>query len=119
MNSDRAILGDAPLTPELLRELPIADLIRYVQSGSQEQTSDAFVEIARRFEPLLRKTWKNHGRGEYADFAHDVFTRTFGALPRLNNPVTFPAFFRSIVRSVAADRWRTRARDEVSGEAEA
>ncbi|HYI12075.1 MAG TPA: sigma-70 family RNA polymerase sigma factor [Thermoanaerobaculia bacterium] len=113
MSSDRAITTEKWLTAEVLRELPIAQLVGYVQSGTEQQISDAFLEIARRFEPLLRKTWKTHGRGEYADFAHDVFARTFATLARLNNPIAFPAFFRTIVHSVAADQWRKRTPDEV------
>lgn len=42
-----------------------------------------------------------------------MFTRTFAALPRLNAPAAFPAFFRSIVHSVAADQWRKNAPAEV------
>lgn len=101
------------LTREVLRELPVAELVAYVKEGDEQDTSGAFLEIARRFEPLLRKTWNAQGRGEYADFAHDVFARTFAALPRLNAAVAFPAFFRSIVLSVAADQWRRKLPQEV------
>lgn len=113
MSSDRAINADDHLTVEVLRELPIAELVAYVNGGNEHAVNDAFLEIVRRFEPLLRKTWRLRGRGEYADFAHDVFTRTFAALPRLNAPAAFPAFFRSIVHSVAADQWRKNAPAEV------
>lgn len=101
------------MTEEILRELPVAELVAYVNGGDEETTSDAFLEIARRFEPLLRKTWNRSGRDEYADFAHEVFARTFAALPRLKTPATFPAFFRSIVLSVAADQWRKPLPQEV------
>lgn len=117
MSSDRAITTEGRPTPEILRELPIAELVAHVREGDEQETSAAFVEIARRFEPLLRKTWSLHGRGEYADFVHDVFARTFAALPSLNAAVAFPAFFRSIVLNVAADQWRRRALPESDLEA--
>jgi RNA polymerase sigma-70 factor (ECF subfamily) len=113
MSSGRAISTEGRLTAEILRELPVAELVAYVNGGDEEATSDAFLEIARRFEPLLRKAWNRNGRGEYADFAHEVFARTFAALPRLKTPAAFPAFFRSVVVSVAADQWRKPRLKEV------
>ena len=113
MNSDRATTIDEGLTAKVLGELPVAALVQYVNGADEQMTSAAFVEIARRFEPLLRRTWHIRGRGEYADFAHDVFARTFATLPQLRAPAAFPAFFRSIVLSVAADQWRKRRPEDV------
>jgi RNA polymerase sigma factor (sigma-70 family) len=113
MSSERRIPAEERLSAAVLRELPIAALVTYVNSGDEDTTSDAFAEIVRRFEPLLRKTWQAHGRGEYRDFAHDVFVRIFAALPGLKTGPAFPSFFRSIVLSVAADQWRKRRPEQV------
>jgi RNA polymerase sigma factor (sigma-70 family) len=91
---------------EDLSEVPLQELLRRLEGTDREHSTPIFMELVKRFEPVIRKGWhKTHGV-EYSDFANEVFQRAFGALPTLRVPLTFPLFFKHIVRSVAGDLMR-------------
>jgi len=87
--------------------LPIAELIEDLRSHPTEaKSSEAAVEILRRFHPLLRKYWRWHNLGDYEDFLQEVMVRLFTALPHLRDPDAFPGLLRRIVIGVSADSLR-------------
>ncbi|HVE70286.1 MAG TPA: sigma-70 family RNA polymerase sigma factor [Thermoanaerobaculia bacterium] len=107
MSSDSRITPD----PATLEQLPIAEVLQWLQKSDAAGVETIFSEILRRFEPALRNGWRVSGRGEYADFANEVFVRLFSSLHTLREPRAFPGFLHSIVRSVASDAHRRAKRD--------
>lgn len=91
-----------------LCDLPVDELIERIQIASDEDTSELFEEIIRRFTPLLRKCWARVGTTgmEYQDFVQDVFVRVFQSLPSLRQPKAFAGYFRRIALSVVTDHFR-------------
>jgi len=86
-----------------LRESPVSE----DAPPDAEDASPYLEEIIRRFEPLLRKTWRPIAPAtEYPDFVHDVFVKLFGGLGRLHNAKAFPGYFHRVVLSVASDHYR-------------
>ena len=93
--------------------LPLAVLIEGLRSHPTEaRSSEAAVEILRRFHPLLRKYWRWHKLGDYEDFLQEVMVRLFTALPHLRDPDAFPGLLRRIVIGVSADALRGRRPQE-------
>jgi RNA polymerase sigma factor (sigma-70 family) len=88
----------------------IATLVEAFQKGDREERSRIGEQIALRFEPVVRRAWRELIRGrssvEYEDFAQDVFVRVFSSLGQLRTPAAFPGYFRSIARNVAVDALR-------------
>jgi hypothetical protein len=88
----------------------IATLVEAFQKGDREERSRIGEQIALRFEPVVRRAWRELIRGrssvEYEDFAQDVFVRVFSSLGQLRTPAAFPGYFRSIARNVAVDSLR-------------
>lgn len=95
---------------EELSALPLQDLLRRLEGADRAQSTPIFMELVTRFEPVIRKGWRKTRGVEYPEFANEVFQRAFGALPTLRVPLTFPLFFKQIVRSVAGDLMRDAMR---------
>jgi RNA polymerase sigma factor (sigma-70 family) len=95
---------------EDLSSLPLQDLLRRLEETDRARSTAIFMELVRRFEPVIRKGWRKTRGVEYSEFANEVFQRAFGALPTLRVPLTFPLFFKHIVRSVAGDLMREAMR---------
>ncbi|HEX6096064.1 MAG TPA: sigma-70 family RNA polymerase sigma factor [Thermoanaerobaculia bacterium] len=91
---------------EDLSSLPLQDLLRRLEDTDRARSTPIFMELVRRFEPVIRKGWRQTRGVEYSEFANEVFQRAFGALPTLRVPLTFPLFFKHVVRSVAGDLMR-------------
>lgn len=90
-----------------------AEILSRLSTSSPENSSAYFGELIRRFEPVLRRTWRtvlsesNRDIGiEYDDFVHDTFIRVFEHLPDLRDNEAFPGYFRQITLSVAYDYFR-------------
>jgi RNA polymerase sigma-70 factor (ECF subfamily) len=90
-------------------QLPIEELVARLRDSPKEESSVYCEEIIRRFEPLLRATWRRLITPspnlvtvvtDYQDFVQDVFVRLFKSLHLLDNPKAFPGFFRQIVVTV-------------------
>lgn len=95
------------MTNGALRSLTAEELIRRLRSASPVDATPYCQELIRRFEPLLRRTWRRIAfRIEYEDFVQDVFLRLFRTLARLENPKAFPGYFRRVILSVAIDHAR-------------
>ena len=91
-----------------MTSLTVEELVSRLTESSQEDSSAVFEELIKRFEPLLRVTWKRVISRqrippvlEYQDFVHDVFVRLFGNIANLRDAKAFPGYFRMIVLSVA------------------
>lgn len=98
-----------PKDENILRTLPIAEVVRLLEKANEEDTSIYCKEIIYRFEPLLRKVWsKRVFYIEYEDFMQDAFLALFESLPQLNNAEAFPGFFHAIVQRVAIRYWTKR-----------
>lgn len=85
-----------------LRLLTVEQLVKGLRDGPPQEVSDYFEELASRFEPLLRRSWR-HGAfsSEYAEYVQDVFLILFRRLPELRSPKAFPGYFRKVALSVA------------------
>jgi len=81
-------------------------LARLRNRDNEDTSSQAAVEILRRFQPLLRKYWAWHRLGGYEDFVQETMLRLFIALPRLRDSEAFPGLFRRIVIGTATDALR-------------
>jgi RNA polymerase sigma factor (sigma-70 family) len=95
-----------------------AEILSQLSTSSPENSSAYFGELIRRFEPVLRRTWRtvlsesNRDIGiEYDDFVHDTFIRVFEHLPDLRDNEAFPGYFRQITLSVAYDYFRRPRRE--------
>ncbi|HKO99606.1 MAG TPA: sigma-70 family RNA polymerase sigma factor [Pyrinomonadaceae bacterium] len=95
-------------TVDDLTSLTVEELVSLLTHSVQDESSEVFEELIKRFEPLLRLTWKrliSRKPGvpafEYQDFVHDVLVRLFANLSHLRDPKAFPGYFRQIVLSVA------------------
>ena len=98
-----------------LSSVPLPELIQQLQLGGDDpRSSDAAVEVLRRFQPLLRKYWAWHRIGEYDDYVQEVMVRLFVALPRLKSLEAFPGLFRKIVIGTATDALRSPRPDTAS-----
>lgn len=98
--------------------LSLAEIVSRLLASSPEDSSAYFEELIRRFEPVLRRTWRtvlsesNRNLGiEYDDFVHDVFIRVFENLPYLRDNEAFPGYFRQITLSIAYDYFRRPRRE--------
>jgi RNA polymerase sigma factor (sigma-70 family) len=96
---------------------PVAAIVEAFIQGGAEERSRVGAKLVRRFEPVVRKAWRDllyrHSRIEYDDFMQDVFLRLFTNLRQLRCPAAFPGYFRQIARSVAFDALR-KAHGQVS-----
>lgn len=101
-----------------LKQLTTEDLILKLGEAPFDSASLYCEELIIRFEPLLRRAWQRDIAGDYQDFIQDVFVRLFAGLPQLRNPKAFPGYFRSIVLSVASQRWRSRSKAPYQTDAE-
>jgi RNA polymerase sigma factor (sigma-70 family) len=100
-------VADKPALATDLKALTPVELVALLEESSPEESSPYCVEIIRRFEPLLRFTWrKTTPFIEYEDFVQDVFVKLFSHLPNLKEPKAFPGYFRQIALSVAYDHIR-------------
>lgn len=96
-----------------LCELPVAELVEALAAAPPGAGSRLVQEIIRRFEPLLRRTWRQGGFDvEYADFVQEVFTELFAGLPALRQPRAFPGYLQRVALSVAARQARKARREE-------
>jgi len=92
--------------PEV-QALTVEQLVSGLRDKSQDELSDYFAEIIRRFEPLLRRSWRRSAFStEYPEYAQDVFLSLFRCLPYLRCAKAFPGYFRRVALSVAADHAR-------------
>jgi len=92
--------------PEI-QTLTVEELVSGLDRKSRDEVSDCFTEIIRRFEPLLRRSWRRWAFStEYHEYVQDVFLSLFRYLPHLQTPKAFPGYFRRIALSVAADHAR-------------
>lgn len=92
--------------PEI-QALTVKQLVSGLHERSRDEMSDYFTEIIRRFEPLLRRSWRRWAFStEYPEYAQDVFLSLFRYLPYLRSPEAFPGYFRRVALSVAADHAR-------------
>ena len=97
-----------------LASVPLEDLLGVLTAAERNEVESAHVirEIARRFQPLVRKFWrKTGGTVEYPEFLQEVFVRLFGSISGLRDAKAFPGFLRRIVIGVAADYWRRRKQE--------
>ena len=101
-----------------LKQLTTEDLILKLGEAPFDSASLYCEELIIRFEPLLRRAWQRDIAGDYQDFIQDVFVRLFAGLPQLRNPKAFPGYFRSIVLSVASQRWRSMSKAPYQTDAE-
>ncbi len=101
-----------PVEPDL-SELPVEALVEGLSQAGPGASSLFVEEIIRRFEPLLRTSFRPHRGVEYRDFVQEVFLRLFQGLPKLRNPKAFPGYLLMVCRSVAIDlRRRERGPEE-------
>jgi RNA polymerase sigma-70 factor (ECF subfamily) len=78
-----------------------------LRNGPPLEVSDYFEELTSRFEPLLRRSWRQGAFGsEYIEYVQDVFLILYRRLPQLRSPKAFPGYFRKVALSVAADHAR-------------
>lgn len=96
-----------------LHSLPLEQLVERIRTAPREEMSGYCEELVTRFEPLIRRAWRNIGSDvevEYEDFLQDVLVRLVGSLPQLKDVRAFPGFFRRIVFSIAIDTRRRQRR---------
>ena len=87
--------------------LTVEQLVAGLQESSGFEASSYAEELIKRFEPLLKKTWRRTDPSlEYTEFLQEVLVRLFSGLPRLKNHKAFPGYFRRIAMSVAIDHIR-------------
>jgi len=99
--------GDSDSAGADISQLPLPEVIKRLQAGERDaRSSNAAVEVLRRFQPLLKKYWTWHPYGQYEDFVQEVMLRLFIALPSLRDLEAFPGLFRRIVIGAAADGLR-------------
>jgi RNA polymerase sigma-70 factor (ECF subfamily) len=104
--------------PEI-QALTVEELVSGLDRKSRDEVSDCFTEIIRRFEPLLRRSWRRWAFStEYPEYAQDVFLSLFRCLPHLRTPKAFPGYFRRVALSVAADHARKSIQLHVRSAAE-
>lgn len=93
-----------------IQSLTVADLIVRLRDSAPDEASAYCEEVIRRFEPLLRGTWRRLSvTTEYQDFVQDVFVQLFKYLRGLEDPGAFPSYFRHTVISTAISTWRRSA----------
>lgn len=90
-----ALLEDEQLADEYeLQESSTAELVQFAQEGD----SEAFGELANRFERMVYSVcWqrlRNHAEAQ--EVAQDVFIKAFEKLYQLTEPAAFPGWLRSI-----------------------
>jgi RNA polymerase sigma factor (sigma-70 family) len=100
-----------PSSPEVLKDLPVERLVDGLRQADAAASSPYAAEIIRRFEPLLRRAWRQWGSPtDYRDFVQEVFLRLFSGLPGLRDARAFPGYLRKVILSVAASHLRHRGR---------
>lgn len=92
-----------------IQALSLVELLVGLKSSNPEEASICSLEIIRRFEPLLRRSWTRlKDLVDYEDFVQDVFVQLFRHLANIENPEAFPGYFQRVASSVAADHLRKK-----------
>lgn len=98
-----------------LHSLTVEELVIKLRHTAQEDASTYVSEIIARFEPLLRKAWRDAAfRTEYKDFVQEVVFRFFRGLPGLRSGRSFPGYLRKIAVGVAVDSLRKQSIDPIA-----
>lgn len=102
-------MGTSPLTKSIehLRDQSDAELIARFRVGEEA----AFDEIYRRYLPLVQSVCRRGSPGTAADAMQETFLRLVGALPRLDEPDSLPAYISRTARSACIDLGRRRRPD--------
>lgn len=92
---------------DAIRSMTIEQLIVGIRYGSKDVQSINFEELIRRFEPIVRRAWRQSLPGtDYEDYAQDVFLSFFRSIDQLRDPKAFPGYFRRIALTVASNHVR-------------
>lgn len=94
----------------------LSQILIWLRSGEEPAASNAASELARRFQPLMRRFWREHAGGAYEDFVQEVLLRLFRAFRRDTDVQALPGLLKRIVVGVAADYWRSQAKHELGRE---
>jgi RNA polymerase sigma-70 factor (ECF subfamily) len=89
-----------------------AQIVRELAIAPEDRVSVLLAELVRRFEPLIRRTWRRLGgdAADYDDFRQEALLKLFRTLPQLQDPAAFPGFFRRLIVNTAYDELRRSAR---------
>jgi RNA polymerase sigma-70 factor, ECF subfamily len=108
-NSGEIFVGSLP-DRERMASLPLPEILSALSASEPTVAQHYAAEIIRRFEPLMRVTWRGVGglAADYDDFVQEAFLKLFRALPQLRDRNAFPGFFRMVLLNVARDQLRRR-----------
>lgn len=97
---------------EALEKIDASTIVARLATASDREVSLLLAELARRFEPVMRRAWRELGGtpDDYPDFRQRALLKLWRTLPQLRNPNAFPGFFKTLVKNEALDALRAAKR---------